>query len=292
MKYGFVNHNGLSVDENATVARVNPKAFRDCIKNPESIQYCADWKEADIIFSHISPSGNEWDTFIKPHLSGKKICIFISNENFLFPKTEYVSKNNAEIINILLINQRLINGASPKPNAVNALLRLTFEDAKYISAAIYCNQRVVFSVKNAVAGKHSVHSDPADYEWLNLLFNKPADSDTLVGWYMLAQAHALCEIVKQKNGLRGDKSAWRINDSWKDADGDQAAKLIANDFDYMVGSWGLKLAEKEKNDINLKLQEFARIVYGDVQSEIAEKDVDDVLEALKKIFAPAGGRKK
>ena len=123
---------------------------------------------------------------------------------------------------------------------------------------------------------------------MNLLFNKPADSDTLVAWYMLAQAHDLCGVDEQKNELRQDKAAWQINGSWSD----KAAELIANDFDYTVSSWGLELAEKEeeKEEIRRKLQEFARVVYG--TDEISAENVKNVLEALKKIFARAEEKAK
>ena len=125
---------------------------------------------------------------------------------------------------------------------------------------------------------------------MNLLFNKPTNSDTLVAWHILAQAYKLAADDPKREteckNLLTDKDAWKINESWDNPKPEAAAKLMKQDFEYLQKSWGLKLYDGQ--GALEALQDFARCVYGD--GPITPEDVRRVAEALKAIFNGGAGK--
>lgn len=186
-----------------------------------------------------------------------------------------------------------------KAQWLSALCRLEPADAKYILSRVSQDGKkplyVVFSRENADNGLHSVHDD-SDYHALNLLFNMPANSDTLVSWYILAKAYDLCENEDKKENIRKDILAWRINDSWMNSDKEKIERLVMDDFEYLVDSFGL-VDLKQDDSIKNVLKEFAWLVYNpnggifapdksDSMGTQNSDPIEDLLQELKKIFSP------
>lgn len=164
-----------------------------------------------------------------------------------------------------------------EPKAVQAVCLLTTQDAKYILSC--SDTSVEFSVENAQKNKHSSHENPEDYKWLNLLFNKPANSDTLVAWYILAQTYTLHTDEGEKTNLLNAKDAWKINPSTPTV----AKERIKDDIDAWIKSRNLSLPEEVKNNTIKQLKAFAAIVYGKGKI-ISENNVRNVFNALQPLF--------
>lgn len=162
-----------------------------------------------------------------------------------------------------------------EPKAVQAVCLLTTQDAKYILSC--SDTSVEFSVENAQKKIHSSHENPEDYKWLNLLFNKPANSDTLVAWYILAQTYALHTDEGEKTELLNDKKAWQINPATPAV----AKERIKDDIDAWIKSHNLSLFDADKTKT---ITQFAEIVYGDEDKKISENDVRNVFNALQPLF--------
>lgn len=175
-----------------------------------------------------------------------------------------------------------------EPRAVQAVCLLTTQDAEYI---LSCSDKSVeFSVANAKKNMHSSHENPEDYKWLNLLFNKPANSDTLVAWYILAQTYALPTDKEEQTKLLDDKNAWKINPPTvaKERIKAVAKERIEDDIEAWIKSRNLSLPEEVKNNTIEQLKAFAEIVYENENEnengKISENNVRNVFKALQPLF--------
>ena len=312
MKYGFVNHDGRVLDRTAqALAGLVPEEIENSV---DHVCYTRvdnkKWFDADIIFSHaaidnansgVSECRKMYNSVIS-HCQSRSGDIPLNRIFLVVSSAEYTNYSYSAkiIINdkkkvfcyfLRVINQNLINGNAPNKKAVNALLNLTIDDARYI---IQCNQekcRIDFSEENELASneittrKHSQHANKEDYHWLNLLFNKPANSDTLVGWYMLAKAYSLSRDSNNTEGkiLLSSKKEWKINRSWEKYSVKEAEKAIEVDFIALKDSRNLHFKDEEK--IVKPLTDFASLVYGNSRS-LDERAVLEVLSALHQVFFP------
>lgn len=289
MTFSFVDHDG-SVPKDLTkdFALVKPERIINCSVKAEAGSFCKDLSDADVIFSHVSSC--DLPTVFSKLASKPKthFLLVISHEEYRdgeTPKAEYYCKdmndaNSPASYVLRVINQKPINGDNPDPKAVTSLLHLTERDASYVYKCLKNNIRVEFSQANEKT--HSKHHDAEDYKALNLLFNKPANSDTLVAWYMLAKACSICTDEEKKKNLLLDRDAWKINDTWSGFDEKKAANAIKEDFAFLKDSWGLKFDNEQ--EIIDSLVEFARIIYGNSCS-LDEDSINRVLTALQQVFS-------
>lgn len=278
--YSFCNHNGVDVNDKDRFP-IDHCAIKEALGEE---CYINEWPKAEIIFAHINIERNdepkEIGKFISPE-DGPKIFLIISNEDF--------SEGNSKCLYwkpwyfFRIINQKIIKEA-PQKEALQALLNLTQKDAEYIFKCFKENRLVEFSKENAVAEEHSSHENPEDYKWLNLLFNKPANSDTLVAWYILAQTYTLHTDKEEQTNLLDNKKAWQINPATPAV----AKERIEDDIETWINSRNLSLPEEVKNNTIEQLKAFAEIVYGvgdgNGKIEISENDVRNVFKALQPLF--------